>query len=128
VATKSPIRPAQVTAALIDIRFLRALAVRKYGSEHEKDWRDYALCQTLPADEMTPTVDGVYVAKYQKRAQRHCVSCPVMAECLAEALDNEEEFFVWGGTTEAERPPMVLAWRDLRAHGRRRRGRRMVNA
>jgi len=43
----------------------------------------------------------------------------VIAECLADALDNHTEFGVWGGTTERERRallkrrPGVTSWRAL---------------
>ena len=47
------------------------------------------------------------------------MGCPVRAECLAEALDNEIEWGVWGGLTERERRallrkrPNVTSWRQL---------------
>jgi WhiB family redox-sensing transcriptional regulator len=43
----------------------------------------------------------------------------VIAECLADALDNHTEFGVWGGMTERERRallkrrPGVTSWRAL---------------
>lgn len=54
---------------------------------------------------------------------------PVIAECLADALDNRTEFGVWGGMTERERRsllkrrPEVTSWRPVldavRARGTR---------
>lgn len=32
-----------------------------------------------------------------------CAACPVREECLAHALDTNERFGIWGGTTEKER-------------------------
>jgi WhiB family redox-sensing transcriptional regulator len=55
----------------------------------------------------------------QHRAKLVCGGCPVRAECLAEALDNEMEWGVWGGMTERERRailrkrPNVTSWRTL---------------
>jgi WhiB family redox-sensing transcriptional regulator len=55
----------------------------------------------------------------QQLAKQVCMSCPVIAECLADALDNHTEFGVWGGTTERERRallkqrPGVESWRAL---------------
>jgi WhiB family redox-sensing transcriptional regulator len=55
----------------------------------------------------------------QHRAKQVCQSCPVRTECLAEALDNQIEWGVWGGTTERERRallrrrPNVTSWRRL---------------
>jgi WhiB family redox-sensing transcriptional regulator len=48
-----------------------------------------------------------------------CAGCPVRTECLAEALDNQIEWGVWGGMTERERRallrkrPNVTSWRVL---------------
>jgi WhiB family redox-sensing transcriptional regulator len=55
----------------------------------------------------------------QQLAKQVCMSCPVIAECLADALDNRTEFGVWGGMTERERRallkrrPGVTSWRAL---------------
>jgi len=39
----------------------------------------------------------------QRDARTLCFTCPVRMECLAEALDSESSFGVWGGLTERER-------------------------
>lgn len=55
----------------------------------------------------------------QQLAKQVCMSCPVIAECLADALDHHTEFGVWGGMTERERRallkrrPDVTSWRAL---------------
>ena len=55
----------------------------------------------------------------QQLAKQVCMSCPVIAECLADALDNHTEFGVWGGMTERERRALlkqrsgVTSWRAL---------------
>lgn len=47
-----------------------------------------------------------------------CRQCPVVTECLADALDNRIEFGVWGGMTERQRRklirqhPEVKSWSD----------------
>lgn len=43
----------------------------------------------------------------QQQAKQICTRCPVIAECLADALDNRTEFGVWGGMTERERRAML---------------------
>lgn len=54
----------------------------------------------------------------QRRVRVLCDDCPVRLECLAEALDNNMEWGVWGGLTERERRallrqrPDVTSWRD----------------
>lgn len=45
----------------------------------------------------------------QQQAKMVCQRCPVIAECLAEALDNRTEFGVWGGMTEAGTPGALAA-------------------
>jgi len=55
----------------------------------------------------------------QHRAKIVCMGCEVRTECLAEALDSQVEFGVWGGMTERERRailrrrPDVRSWRSL---------------
>ena len=42
----------------------------------------------------------------QQNAKVVCQKCPVIAECLADALDNRTEFGVWGGLNPVERRPL----------------------
>ena len=62
--------------------------------------------------------DALFVqGRAQRTAKLICRTCPVVAECLADALDNRIEFGVWGGMTERERRallrrrPDVQSWR-----------------
>ena len=62
-----------------------------------------------------------------KEATAICRECPVVAECLADALDNQMEFGVWGGLTERQRRallkqhPEVVSWSEFfAAQGKRR--------
>ena len=76
------------------------------------DWTEQASCRGR-TDEMFPE------PSQQKRARQVCFGCPVRAQCLAEALDNQIEWGVWGGKTERERRlilrrrPDVGSWRAL---------------
>jgi WhiB family redox-sensing transcriptional regulator len=60
----------------------------------------------------------------QQKAKAICRPCPVRTECLADALDNNNEFGVWGGMTERERRallrrrPDVHNWHALLTHAR----------
>jgi WhiB family redox-sensing transcriptional regulator len=78
-----------------------------------EDWTSEAACQGRPLDELF--VKGAA----QNRAKQLCMGCPVRTECLAEALDNNMEWGVWGGLTERERRallkrrPNVTSWRVL---------------
>jgi WhiB family redox-sensing transcriptional regulator len=40
-------------------------------------------------------------------ARRVCAGCPVRLECLRTALDNREDYGIWGGTTPDERRDML---------------------
>jgi WhiB family redox-sensing transcriptional regulator len=78
-----------------------------------EDWATAAQCKQATPDELF--VRGAA----QNRAKQMCSGCPVKTECLAEALDNEIEWGVWGGMTERERRavlrkrPNVTSWRGL---------------
>jgi WhiB family redox-sensing transcriptional regulator len=78
-----------------------------------EDWASQAVCRQSEPDELF--VRGAQ----QHRAKMVCMGCPVRTECLAEALDNQMEWGVWGGMTERERRailrkrPNVTSWRTL---------------
>lgn len=58
--------------------------------------------------------DALFVrGKAQHEAKAVCKNCPVLAECLAEALDNRTEFGVWGGMTERERRALLRKRPDI---------------
>jgi WhiB family transcriptional regulator, redox-sensing transcriptional regulator len=78
-----------------------------------EDWSARASCRTTDPDALF--VQGAA----QNRAKALCLGCVVRTECLADALDNQVEFGVWGGMTERERRallrrrPNVTSWRRL---------------
>ena len=78
-----------------------------------EDWSAQAACRATDPDALF--VQGAA----QNRAKMVCAGCPVRTECLADALDNQIEFGVWGGMTERERRallrrrPHVTSWRRL---------------
>ena len=51
--------------------------------------------------------------KAQNDAKAVCNTCPVLAQCLAEALDSRTEFGVWGGMTERERRALLRKRPDI---------------
>lgn len=77
------------------------------------DWAPAGNCVTTDPDALF--VRGAA----QQQAKLICGRCPVVAECLADALDNRTEFGVWGGMTERERRamlrrhPKVTSWWTL---------------
>lgn len=65
-------------------------------SQHSS-WTVYASCATNDPDALF--VRGAA----QRQARQICFTCPVRLFCLADALDNNMDFGVWGGLTERER-------------------------
>ena len=78
-----------------------------------EDWAQHGVCTKVEPDALF--VRGAA----QQIAKQVCVGCPVIAECLADSLDNHTEFGVWGGMTERQRRallkrrPRVASWRAL---------------
>ena len=80
--------------------------------ERRLAWIAKALCRGADPDELFVT------GAAQKRAAVICRQCPVVTQCLIEALDNQVEFGIWGGMTERQRRklvrqhPEVKSWSD----------------
>jgi WhiB family transcriptional regulator, redox-sensing transcriptional regulator len=76
-------------------------------------WEKHGVCRKAEPDALF--VGGAA----QQIAKQLCMGCPVIAECLADSLDNHTEFGIWGGMTERERRallkrrPKVRSWRAL---------------
>ena len=66
-----------------------------------QDWAAQAACRASQPDKLF--VRGAE----QNKAKQVCGACPVRTECLAEALDNQIEWGVWGGMTERERRALL---------------------
>jgi WhiB family redox-sensing transcriptional regulator len=62
------------------------------------DWQAYARCTEVDPEIFFPERGGS-----SKAARAVCSTCPVRAECLEYALNNKEQFGIWGGTSERER-------------------------
>jgi len=77
-----------------------------------EDWASRAACRQQKPDALF--VRGAE----QNQAKLVCKGCPVRTECLAEALDNQIEWGVWGGMTERERRALLrrhpsASWRKV---------------
>ena len=68
---------------------------------------DEAACTTEDPGLFFPDAGKGYAAKV-KEAKRICGTCPIESKCLAEAIKNNEEYGIWGGTTEKERKQLIL--------------------
>lgn len=71
------------------------------------DWAGKGRCAKADPDALF--VQG----KEQRLAKVVCRGCPVVAECLADALDNRTPFGVWGGMTERERRALLRTRPDV---------------
>lgn len=63
------------------------------------DWQNDSACRSIETAKMYPSSEknqGVV-------AETICAPCPVRLNCLVYALAYDEQFGVWGGTTEKER-------------------------
>ncbi|WP_082974695.1 WhiB family transcriptional regulator [Mycobacterium sp. 1245805.9] len=95
-------------------------ALRSVAAAEETSWVARALCRTIDPD--TLFVRGAA----QREAAAVCRRCPVMQECLAEALDSRVEFGVWGGMTERQRRallqrhPEMASWSKFLSERRNR--------
>ena len=66
------------------------------------DWQSGSLCAELPDNE----ADAMFFperGQSTKAARALCATCPVKAKSLEYALENKEQFGIWGGTSERER-------------------------
>lgn len=64
----------------------------------DPDWQKNALCAQTDPEAFFPDKGGS-----TREAKRVCAACPVSAECLHYAIDNDERFGIWGGLSERER-------------------------
>jgi len=70
-------------------------------------WMDRGACRGAPIDTFFPA-RGEDVATVKEL----CATCTVRNDCLRYALDNHEEYGVWGGCSERERR---LIWSQMAA-------------
>ena len=84
-------------------------------------WVSKARCSSTAPDELFVRGEA------KRKAAVVCRHCPVVTECLADALDNQIEFGVWGGMTERQRRlllkkhPDVVSWSEFFAAQRKHR-------
>jgi WhiB family transcriptional regulator, redox-sensing transcriptional regulator len=62
------------------------------------DWQTQARCSEVDPEIFFPERGGS-----SKAARSVCAQCDVRMECLEYALNNKEQFGIWGGTSERER-------------------------
>ncbi|HVF54052.1 MAG TPA: WhiB family transcriptional regulator [Actinomycetota bacterium] len=62
------------------------------------EWQTHARCAEVEPEIFFPERGGS-----SKAARSVCNNCAVSAQCLEYALNNKEQFGIWGGTSERER-------------------------
>ncbi len=70
-------------------------------ADEDQSWVAKALCASYEPDALF--VQGAT----QRQVRLRCMQCAVRLECLADALQSEANFGVWGGLTERERRAML---------------------
>jgi len=66
-------------------------------------WSSDAACKGGDTDLFYPKKNAAGKMQDTSKAQAICATCPVESECLEYALDNNEQYGIWGGTTRIQR-------------------------
>ena len=66
-------------------------------------WRDRAACGDSDPNLFFPVGTTGVALEEVEAAKALCRTCPLRAECLAFALETNQEAGVWGGASEEER-------------------------
>jgi len=80
-----------------------ALSFRFPSDWDDTRWRDRAACRDSDPNLFFPVGSTGAALEEVAAAKALCRTCPVRAECLAFALETNQEAGVWGGTSEEER-------------------------
>lgn len=77
----------------------------------DEGWRDGAACADVAPDLFFPIgVTGPAVGQIAA-AKAVCAQCAVQRDCLEFAITTNQEYGVWGGTSEEERRVLRRQWR-----------------
>lgn len=77
------------------------------GVDGDQSWAARALCASGEPDALF--VQGAT----QRQVRLRCMACEVRLECLADALESEANFGVWGGLTERERRALLRHYSEV---------------
>ena len=75
-------------------------------SENISEWQPLGLCSQTDPEVFFPEKGGS-----TRSAKEVCNSCEVKPQCLKYALDNDERFGIWGGTSERDRRKLRKQYR-----------------
>jgi WhiB family transcriptional regulator, redox-sensing transcriptional regulator len=78
---------------------------------NELDWRETATCRDLDPELFFPVgVTGMAIEQIDA-AKAFCNTCESKEQCLEFAITTNQEYGVWGATTEDERRVLRRVWR-----------------
>jgi WhiB family transcriptional regulator, redox-sensing transcriptional regulator len=72
----------------------------------DSDWRHRAACRDFDPELFFPVGTTGPALAQVREAKAICARCPVVAQCLAWALETGQQYGVWGGKSEDERKAM----------------------
>lgn len=88
-----------------------AIAIEPRSWDATLLWRQDAACRDIDPNLFFPIgVTGDAIEQIAT-AKEICSACPVRLECLDFAITSNQEFGVWGGTSEDERRMLRRQWR-----------------
>lgn len=73
-----------------------------------ESWRDRANCRDRETSFFFPELSARGAAKQIAQVKAVCSLCPVSAECLAYAINNDEQHGIWGGLLPKERKKVSI--------------------
>ena len=90
------------------LRRINGVQMKYEYADSDQSWAAKALCATDSPDALFVQGAG------QRQVRSRCFACEVRLECLADALQSEANFGVWGGLTERERRAMLRHYTDVK--------------
>jgi WhiB family redox-sensing transcriptional regulator len=84
------------------------------GTWDVEKWRTESACRDEDVNLFFPAGVTGPAAHQISEAKAICARCPVRDACLSFAIETNQEYGVWGGTTEDERRVLRRAWRARR--------------
>ena len=80
-----------------------AMTFNRIPDWDEAGWRARAACRDSDPDLFFPAGTTGAALEEIRAAKALCARCPVQAQCLAFALETNQDAGVWGGASEEER-------------------------
>ncbi|HEY2077797.1 MAG TPA: WhiB family transcriptional regulator [Streptosporangiaceae bacterium] len=73
------------------------------ATEATGSWWDLAACRSADPESFFPVSSTGADQLNVTRAKAMCARCPIRQQCLDFAIDSDEAYGIWGGTSEEER-------------------------